>query len=122
MSVPEQLLSDEALRRVIGEAARAARKALGLTLEQVAEKVEITVEFYARIERGKSLPSLETLCRIAKALDVEVARLLGLEEMEGPVLIGPELPESIAYIVEQARRDDKLYKAIIAVLNAAKSP
>lgn len=46
-----------------------ARKSLGLTQEQVAEKIGITANSYARIERGDAKPSYDTLkaiCRILK--------------------------------------------------------
>lgn len=122
MSVPEQLESNDALRRIIGETARAAREAMGLTQAQTAEKVDVTIEFYARVERGAALPGLETLYRMAEVLNVPVARLLGLEELREPILTDPPLPDPIAYIVDRARKNEKLYKAIIAVLNAARSP
>jgi transcriptional regulator with XRE-family HTH domain len=123
MDVPAQLNSIPALRHMIGEAARAARIELGLTQAQAAEEIVITIEFYARIERGMALPSLETLYRISGALNVPVARLLGLEDLRAPILTGPSPPDDqIAYLVERARKNNKLYKAIIAVLNAAKSP
>ena len=64
---------------VIGRAMRQARHALGLTQEQVAEKLELSVEFCSRIERGTSLPSLKTFVRLAEALQVDANTLLGLE-------------------------------------------
>ena len=122
MPMPEQLESDEALQRVIGEAARIARHALGLSPEQVAQAVGITADYYARIERGVSMPSLQTLIRVARALQVSVARLLGLEDMQGPILAAPEIPDPIAYIIRRAQADEKLYKAVIAVLNVFETP
>lgn len=122
MPMPEQLESDEALQRVIGEAARIARHALGLSPEQVAQAAEITADYYARLERGVSMPSLQTLLRLARALNVSVSRLLGLEEMQGPILADLKIPDPIAYIVRQAQADEKLYKAVIAVLNVFESP
>jgi len=44
------------------------RKNLGLTQEQVAEKVGITTNSYARIERGDAKPSYDTLKAICKVL------------------------------------------------------
>ena len=65
------------LAKSIGSAARQARAALELTQEDAAERIEVSVEFYARIERGNSLPSVPTLARIAGVLGVSADALLG---------------------------------------------
>lgn len=49
-----------------------ARKNLGLTQEQVANKVGITPNSYARIERGDAKPSYDTLKAICKVLKLEL--------------------------------------------------
>ncbi len=67
------------LAKSIGETARVARSALGLTQEDAAERISVSVEFYARIERGTSLPSVPTLARIAGSLGVSADALLGNE-------------------------------------------
>jgi len=46
--------------------------------EVVLDLAEVSVEFYARIERGKTLPSVPTLLRLATALRVSADVLLGL--------------------------------------------
>lgn len=68
---------DKDLAETIGAAARAARTALKLTQEDAAERVGISAEFYARIERGNALPSVPTLARISTALGVSADTLLG---------------------------------------------
>jgi transcriptional regulator with XRE-family HTH domain len=65
------------LAKSIGSAARQARTVLELTQEDAAERIEVSVEFYARIERGNSLPSVPTLARIAGVLGVSADALLG---------------------------------------------
>jgi transcriptional regulator with XRE-family HTH domain len=67
------------LAAVIGRAARHARQALGLTQEQVAEKLGMSLEFYSRIERGVVLPSVQTFVCLAEVLRVDGNTLLGLE-------------------------------------------
>lgn len=69
------------LAKIIGTAARQARKALRLTQEDAAERVDVSVEFYARIERGTSLPSMLTFARIASALGISADALLGQHPM-----------------------------------------
>jgi DNA-binding XRE family transcriptional regulator len=45
----------------------AARMRAGLTQEQVAEKMQTTQSTVARMESGRTLPSLRTLARYAEA-------------------------------------------------------
>ena len=68
---------DKDLAKSIGSAARLARASLELTQEDAAERIRVSVEFYARIERGNSLPSVPTFARIAGSLGVSADELLG---------------------------------------------
>lgn len=68
---------NDRLSRNIGEAAREARKAASLTQEQAAERIGISPEFYARVERGAALPGLNTFYKIASVLEVSADALLG---------------------------------------------
>ena len=51
---------------------KSARKMAKLTQVQVAEKAEIHVNYYARIERGEVNPTIDILDKIAKALKMEL--------------------------------------------------
>jgi len=48
----------------------------GLTQEQLAEKAGISRGYLARLETARQDPKLSTLEKIAKALKVDVAKLL----------------------------------------------
>ena len=74
---------DKDLAVRIGNAARAARRALRLTQEDAAERIGVSVEFYARIERGNSLPSILTFARIAAVLGISADLLLGRQPVVG---------------------------------------
>jgi transcriptional regulator with XRE-family HTH domain len=65
------------LGKTIGQAARHARAALDLTQADAAERIGISTEFYARIERGGAMPSVPTLAKMAEELDIAVDALLG---------------------------------------------
>jgi transcriptional regulator with XRE-family HTH domain len=67
---------DEHLQSTIGKNARAARRELGLTQSEAAEQIDITDEFYGRIERGKALPSVVTFVRMVQALNTTADHLL----------------------------------------------
>ena len=60
----------------------ARRHALGLTQAQVAERLSLDTETVSRFERGKHVPSLATLERLASVLVTSVADLLAEESRE----------------------------------------
>ena len=68
-------LSEEALREQLGAAIRERRKALGLTLADMAKRTNISLGYLSQIELGKNSASIETLYRIALGLRVRVADL-----------------------------------------------
>ncbi len=68
-------LSEEALREQLGAAIRERRKALGLTLAQMAQRTSVSLGYLSQIELGKNSASIETLYRIALGLRVRVAEL-----------------------------------------------
>jgi transcriptional regulator with XRE-family HTH domain len=61
----------------IGTEVRRRRKALDLTIEQLAERASLTPNYVGSVESGKRDPSLSTVVALAKALKVHAADLLG---------------------------------------------
>lgn len=61
----------------LGERIRQARKALRLTQEGLAARVDMATDTIARYERGEREPEASDLVRIAAALDVSAGHLLG---------------------------------------------
>jgi DNA-binding response OmpR family regulator len=68
-------LSEEALRLSLGNAIRERRKALGLTLAQMAQRTNVSLGYLSQIELGKNSASIETLYRISLGLGVKMAEL-----------------------------------------------
>jgi DNA-binding response OmpR family regulator len=68
-------LSEEALREQLGATIRERRKALGLTLAQMAERTNVSLGYLSQIELGKNSASIETLYRISLGLGVRLAEL-----------------------------------------------
>ena len=64
------------LKPIIGARLRAARKARNITQATLAEAVSRTEEAISNIERGKSLPPLDLLQKMADVLGVTVVDLL----------------------------------------------
>ena len=60
----------------LGQAIRRRREALEMTQEQFAEVVDCHRNFVGRVERGEQNPTVDTLVRIAKALDCTVREIV----------------------------------------------
>ncbi|GHU04397.1 hypothetical protein FACS1894205_2560 [Alphaproteobacteria bacterium] len=61
------------MKRDLGLRIRSFRRIRSLTQEQLAEAIERTPEAVSNIERGQSLPSLETLERMAAFLGIPLS-------------------------------------------------
>lgn len=64
------------LPRVLGKKIQKRRKDLGLTQEDLGDKVGISRAYMGYIEQGRYAPSLEVLEKIAKQLKVRTSDLL----------------------------------------------
>jgi transcriptional regulator with XRE-family HTH domain len=60
----------------LGGRVRARRKALGWSIERLAERCMLHWTYVGSVERGERNVSLQNICRLAKALDVNVAELM----------------------------------------------
>ena len=60
---------------MIGRNVKAARERLSLSQAQVAELLEITTQFYGKIERGEEKPPLDRLAQISELLSVPIESL-----------------------------------------------
>ncbi len=73
---PDQSLPDDIAfpparqAELVGQRIRQRRKERGLSLRELAELVDLTASFLSLVERGHNAPSLDSLRRIATALDV----------------------------------------------------
>jgi DNA-binding response OmpR family regulator len=74
-------LSEEAFREALGAVIRERRKALGLTLAQMAKRTNVSLGYLSQIELGKNSASIETLYRISLGLRVRVADLFQAVQM-----------------------------------------
>jgi DNA-binding NtrC family response regulator len=68
-------LSEEALRETLGQSIRDRRKALGLTLAQMADRTSVSLGYLSQIELGKNSASIETLYRICLGLGIRMTDL-----------------------------------------------
>lgn len=63
-------------REQIGKKIKEIREKAKLSQVQVADKAGISVNYFARLERGEVNPSAETLKSIAKSLNVKSGDIL----------------------------------------------
>ncbi|CAM3558558.1 helix-turn-helix domain-containing protein [Occultella aeris] len=70
------LSDDELAVSAIGQTVRAGRKRLGLSVQQFADRADVSLGLVSTLERGHGNPSLHTLRRLAAVLGVGVADLL----------------------------------------------
>ena len=59
-------------KRSIGSLLKARRLELGLTLQELATRSELSAAFLSQAERGKATPSIVSLINIAKALETDI--------------------------------------------------
>lgn len=70
----------------LGARIRALRHARRLTLRRLAERAGVTESFLSQVEREVTSPSIATVQRIARALDLSVAQLFAEEPTAGRVV------------------------------------
>ena len=70
----------------LGDRIRARRKELRLSQGDLAERAGVTASFISQVERGVTSPSIDSLFRISKALDVPVFHFLLEPETRSPVV------------------------------------
>ncbi len=69
--------SKSAATRALANAVRAAREQAGVTVEALAARAGLDASAYDAIERGERQPDFDTIVRLAAALDLSAAELLG---------------------------------------------
>jgi transcriptional regulator with XRE-family HTH domain len=88
--------------KTLGGRVREQRDKAGLSLAQLAAATGLTKAYLVRLENKAANPSIEVMARIAEALDLTIADLVG-----GPVIryIGDDsnVPPSLRAFADQAR-------------------
>lgn len=72
------------LKSVIGSQVRTARAAKKWTQNELASRIDRSVEAISNIERGVSLPTIDTLERIANSTSTEIVRFFMPSELHDP--------------------------------------
>ena len=80
----------DAVARRIGRVVHATRVARGLSLTDLGRAAGLSKTILARIERGEGNPSVETLWRVSRALDLPLGALLADDDAPRVQRIGAE--------------------------------
>lgn len=100
------------IKELLGKKIRELRKARKYTQEQLAEKIDIGTPNISYFETGKYSPSIETLEKIAKALNVEICELYMFQPQKSSEEIKKELVQSMDSDEEILRMLYKFYLSI----------
>lgn len=96
-------------RLAVGERLRLKRSALGLTQDEMAEKIGRAPKYYADIERGNCGMSIETMLSLASALNMSLDYLIfGPKSKEEEQLHNDELT-AIVQMLNQASEQKRSY-------------
>ncbi len=79
----------------VGEKIRQLRESKGISIEELAENSELSVEMVEKLESNTVLPSLSPLLKIAKALDVRLGTFLDDAPQSGPVVVKSGKSENV---------------------------
>ena len=92
----------------LAESLKYYRKAAGLTQAEVAEKAGINLNFYGQIERTTRTASLETVEKLAGALEISVGSLFSrYEKKAGEKQKSYSIGRQMDYICKEFTRSDK---------------
>ena len=72
------------LKEMIGSRIQEIRNKKGMTQDQLSEKVGISSKYLSSIERGKENPTLNTILKMARSLDVKPDEFFTHLEIEDP--------------------------------------
>lgn len=104
---------EKTTKKLLGVRIKEIRKTRGLSQEQLSGKIDIDPKHLSRIESGRSFPSLDTLEKLANALQVEVKDFF---EFAHKAKNTKELKEIISNLLKEA--DDERLKLAVKVLRA----
>lgn len=101
----------------IGKGIAARRKQLGLSQEELAQRLGITRQAVSRWESGTALPTVDNLVELSRELNVSVDELLQLTHAEKEAGLSAE---SVGLLLdEQAKRQAKRMRRLSWILIAA---
>jgi len=100
------------MNTLLGQRIREQRKEKGWTIEQFAERVDLSANYVGDLERGVKIPKLETFIRIVEALDVPADVLIRDSAAPASYVADDELNRNLSRLTPGQK------KAATDILNA----
>lgn len=100
------------MNTLLGQRIREQRKEKGWTIEQFAERIDLSANYVGDLERGVKMPKLETFIRIVEVLDVSADVLIRDSVASASHVADDELSRKLSQLTPGQK------KAAIDILNA----
>lgn len=116
--IPAMDIKLKTLRKSVGERIRYERKSAGLTQEELGEKAELSYKYIGELERGQVNVSLDTLYRIATALEITIGELIAKgttiksKALQKKSVLSKLTPKDIASIKDSLKRWNRIFSKI----------
>lgn len=103
---------EQSTLKIIGNNIRQRRKLKGLTQEQLAELVGTNFSYIGKMERGQHNLKVQTLEKIAEALDVSMSALLSIGAFRDLEIV----LEAAALLLEQDESNQRKAVEILKIM------
>ena len=118
---PRKVSSTLAYTMNIGETIRNFRLQKGMSQGDIEKRTGLLRCYLSRVENGHTIPSLDTLAKIASAMDVALAQFFASNSEDGNGKSVPQLSEDEVRFLTQIRRyssnlNDSDRKLVIAMV------
>jgi transcriptional regulator with XRE-family HTH domain len=106
------------LKEAFGLRIRNLRKSRKLSQEDLAEKAHLHPTYIGGVERGERNPSLESILKIAEALEISPGQLFRFEGVKTSLSLDDEITEELFAFIENLKPATK--KKILQSLKSAR--
>ena len=111
----------------IGETIRNYRLQKGMSQGDIEKRTGLLRCYLSRVENGHTIPSLDTLAKIATAMDLALAQFFNEHDGENGGKVAPHLAEDEVRFLTQIRRyssslNDSDRKLVIAMVKKMAAP
>lgn len=89
------------VKKLLGKRIKEVRRQRNLTQEQLSEMINIETTTLSGIESGRHYPSLPTLEKISKTLNVEISSLFKFQHLQSIDILKAEIINRIETLDEQ---------------------
>ena len=103
---------------MFSENLKTARKAKGITQEELALRLNVVRQTISKWEKGLSVPDADLLIRLSEELEVSVSKLLGtkiINEQEDTDIVAEQLSQINALLSDRILRTRLFVKVILIV-------